>query len=44
MRDLASAYVYCADRYVSCPVFQELLAREHEHENADSGVRVRAGV
>ena len=44
MRDLASAYAYCADRYMSCPVFQELIAREHQHEQARTGARIPAGV
>ena len=44
MRDLTSAYAYCADRYMSCPVFQELIAREHEHDEVEHRVRVAAGI
>jgi hypothetical protein len=28
MKNLASAYVHCADRYTLCPIFQELLVDE----------------
>jgi hypothetical protein len=44
MRDLTSAYAYCADRYMSCPAFQELITREHDHEEAEHRVGVTAGV
>jgi len=29
LRNLASAFEHCADRYMTCPVFQELLVDDH---------------
>lgn len=34
MRGLALAYMHCADRYRSCPVYQELTANEHRNQIA----------
>lgn len=36
MRNLTSAFTFCMDRYLSCPVFQGLIADEPERIDAEA--------
>jgi hypothetical protein len=36
MRNLTRAFTFCTDRYLSCPVFQELIVNEPERIDAEA--------